>query len=76
MAADDPEALGPLAAERLGVPGLAAMATFGMHLLGNPHYGFFRDDLYFIICGLDPQWGDVGRPPIAPLLWSVHFTKR
>ena len=22
-----------------------------MHLAGNPHYGFFRDELYFIICG-------------------------
>jgi len=47
---------------------IAAIATFVIHLAGNPHYGFFRDELYFIICGRHPQWGYVDQPPAAPLL--------
>lgn len=37
------------------LPWVAALAVFLIHLAGNPHYGFFRDELYFIICGRHPQ---------------------
>jgi hypothetical protein len=53
------------------VPRIAAFATLCLHLLGNPHYGFFRDELYFIICGFHPQFGYVDQPPVVPLLAAL-----
>src|ERR1700684_3704373 len=46
----------------------AALGVLVVHLIGNPHYGFFRDELYFIICGFHPAWGYVDQPPLVPLL--------
>jgi hypothetical protein len=54
--------------DRFRIPMIAALVTFALHLPGNPHYGFFRDELYFIVCGQHPQWGYVDQPPVAPLL--------
>ncbi|MBD5635613.1 MAG: glycosyltransferase family 39 protein [Candidatus Eremiobacteraeota bacterium] len=50
------------------VPGIAAVATLLVHSFANAHYGFFRDELYFIACGRRPDWGYVDQPPLVPLL--------
>lgn len=50
------------------VPWIAALLTLVLHLAGNPHYGFFRDELYFIVCGFRPGLGYVDQPSLVPLL--------
>ncbi len=48
------------------VPLWGALAALVLHLVGNAHYGFFRDELYFIICGRHPALGYVDQPPLVP----------
>src|SRR3984893_2045398 len=36
---------------------LLAIASFVLHALADGHYGVFRDELYFIVCGDRPDWG-------------------
>ncbi len=52
---------------RRAIPWIAGAVTFLVHLVANPHYGFFRDELYFIVCGFHPAWGYVDQPPLVPL---------
>ncbi len=49
-------------------PPVAALIALALHLAGNAHYGFFRDELYFIVCGFHPSFGYVDQPPLTPLL--------
>ena len=50
------------------IPWIAAALTFAVHVVANPHYGYFRDELYFIMCGFHPAWGYVDQPPLVPLM--------
>ena len=53
---------------RRRVPIIAGLVALALHLGGNAHYGFFRDELYFIICGQHPALGYVDQPSLVPLL--------
>jgi hypothetical protein len=50
------------------VLGLVALA---LHLWVNGSYGYFRDELYFIVCGRHAAWGYTDQPPLTPWIAAL-----
>src|SRR5882762_1843893 len=49
------------------------MAFFGsltllLHFLTNSRYGYFRDELYYMVCGRHLAFGYVDQPPLSIIL--------
>lgn len=57
----------------IAVSGIAA-AKLLIQFAGIAHYGFFRDELYYMACGRHLAWGYIDQPPlIAFVAWfSAH----
>jgi Dolichyl-phosphate-mannose-protein mannosyltransferase len=51
-----------------------AAAKFLLQLAGIRHYGFFRDELYYLACGEHLAWGYVDQPPLIALVaWFERY---
>lgn len=50
--------------------GIAAVTAL-LHFVVAGRYGYFRNELYFIICGRRPAFGYVDQPPLVPLLTAL-----
>ena len=52
-----------------------ALAKLAVHLYAGQHYGYLRDELYYLDCGRHLSWGYVDQPPlIAFLAWLLGHT--
>src|SRR5687767_12062838 len=49
---------------------IVALTAFILHIFINVNgaYGFFRDDLYYIVCSDHLDWGYVDQPPFSLFL--------
>jgi Dolichyl-phosphate-mannose-protein mannosyltransferase len=64
-----------IAAPELDARGLAALAILkiAIQFAGITHYGFFRDELYYMACGQHLAWGYIDQPPlIAFAAWVAR----
>jgi hypothetical protein len=63
----------PLYASGVGVVAFLAGLRLLLHLLTANHYGYFRDEMYYLDCGQHLDWGYVDQPPMIGLVaWFVR----
>jgi Dolichyl-phosphate-mannose-protein mannosyltransferase len=52
-----------------------ALVRIVLYFFAGAHYGYFRDELYYLACGEHPAWGYVDQPPlIAWIAWLLQHT--
>lgn len=52
-----------------------AFVRIVLYCIAGPHYGYFRDELYYLACGEHPAWGYVDQPPlIGWIAWLLQHT--
>jgi dolichyl-phosphate-mannose-protein mannosyltransferase len=51
-----------------------ALAKLLIQFAGINHYGFFRDELYYMACGEHLAWGYIDQPPLIALIaWFARY---
>lgn len=45
-----------------------AILKLALELCAAPHYGIFRDEMYYLACGQHLGWGYVDHPPLMPFI--------
>lgn len=62
--------------ERSTITLIAVLAALklALHMVFNGRYGFFRDELYYIVCGENLAWGYVDQSPLIALIARVTRT--
>jgi hypothetical protein len=56
------------------VPAAFALAALVLHLLWIESYGWFRDELYYVVCGERLAFGYVDHPPLVALIARIART--
>jgi hypothetical protein len=52
-----------------------AILKLALQLHAAPHYGIFRDEMYYLACGQHLGWGYVDHPPLMPFIaWLVSHS--
>lgn len=52
----------------LRIPALLALAFVILHAATITQYGYYRDELYFLVCAKHLAWGYADLPPLVPAL--------
>src|SRR2546427_3692101 len=55
----------------VGTLGVLAAAKLLLHLAAINHYGYFRDELYYLACAGHLDWGYVDHPPLSIALLAA-----
>lgn len=51
------------------------LVRIALYCFSGTHYGYFRDELYYLACGEHPAWGYVDQPPlIGWAAWLLEHT--
>jgi len=59
-------------ADALAVPLAFALLKLALHALAITHYGYFRDELYYLACARHLAWGYVDQPPFSIALLALN----
>jgi hypothetical protein len=73
--AEHPTGFGGWIRTGAGIVAMIALAKLALELHAAPHYGIFRDEMYYLACGQHLGWGYVDHPPLMPFIaWLVSHT--
>ncbi len=61
----------PIAVDDFVVPAAFALLKLVLHAFAITHWGYFRDELYYIACSKHLAWGYVDQPPLSIALLAL-----